>query len=148
MVTLGQRINELRCAKGLSAAAVAQALGLPKSAVEKFETGRQTPTKAQQEQLAAFFGVSVMYLRGESSDPTRMSNWMEEAPLEVEDEPKETKLQPKSKKPTKETPPEGGLLDSLLMTDQVKELLRQVVLETIKSPEGAALIRKIAKSEK
>lgn len=146
MVTLGQRINELRSEKGLSAAAVAQALGLPKGAIEKFETGRQTPTKAQQEQLAGFFGVSVMYLRGESSDPTRMSNWMEEVPSEPE--PDEPKVQVKSKKPTKESRPEGALLDSLLMTDQVKDLLRQVVLETLKSPEGAALIKKIAKSDK
>ncbi|MGI6193637.1 MAG: helix-turn-helix domain-containing protein [Christensenellales bacterium] len=146
MVTLGQRINELRTAKGLSAAAVATALGMPKGAVEKFETGRQTPSKAQQEQLAGFFGVSLMYLRGESSDPTRMSNWMEELPAEPE--PDEPKVQQKSKKPTKEPKPEGALLDSLLATDQVRDLLRQIVLETLRSPEGAALIKRIANSEK
>ena len=146
MVTLGQRICELRSAKGLSAAAVASALGFPKGAVEKFESGRQTPTKDQQEQLAGFFGVSVMYLRGESSDPTRMSNWMEELPLEQK--PDEPKIQQKSKKQTKETRPEGALLDGLLATDQVKDLLRQVVLDTLRSPEGKELIKRIVKGEK
>jgi transcriptional regulator with XRE-family HTH domain len=144
MVTLGQRINELRTAKGLSAAAVAAALGYPKGA-KKFESGRQTPTKAQQEQIAGFFGVSLMYLRGESSDPTRMSNWMEELPPEPE--PYEPKFQQKSKKPTNEPQPKGAILNSLLATDQVKDLLRQIVLDTLRSPEGAALIKKIAKGD-
>ncbi len=146
MVTLGQRICELRSAKGLSAAAVASALGFPKGAVEKFESGRQTPTKDQQEQLAGFFGVSAAYLRGESSDPVRMSNWMEEPPAEQEQQA--PKLQQTSKKQTKEPKPEGALLDGLLATDQVKDLLRQIVLDTLRSPEGKELIKRIAKSEK
>lgn len=146
MVTLGQRIGELRTAKGLSAAAVSAALGLPKGLVEKFERGRQTPTKDQQEQLAGFFEVSVMYLRGESSDPTRMSNWMEELPAEPE--PDEPKFQQKSKKPTQEPKPEGALLDSLLATEQVRSLLKQIVLDTLRSPEGKELIKRIANSDK
>ncbi|MPN34586.1 hypothetical protein SDC9_182080 [bioreactor metagenome] len=83
-----------------------------------------------------------MYLRGESSDPTRMSNWMEELP--VEPEPDEPKIQQSSKKQTKEPKPDGALLDGLLATDKVKDLLRQIVLETLKSPEGRELIQKIA----
>ena len=64
MVTMAQRIEELRMARNMSRPALAAALGLPKTAVEKFETGRQTPTQEQQDKLAAFFGVSIFYLRG------------------------------------------------------------------------------------
>ena len=59
MVTLAQRIESLRTEKGLSRSALAAALGFPKGRVDKFETGRQTPTKEQQDKLAAFFGVSL-----------------------------------------------------------------------------------------
>ena len=83
MVTMAQRIEELRMARNMSRPALAAALGLPRTAVEKFETGRQTPTQAQQEQLAAFFGVSLFYLRGESSDKTKMEDWMDGAFLEA-----------------------------------------------------------------
>ena len=77
MVTLGQRMEELRNERGLSRPALSAALGFPKNAAEKFETGRQTPTKEQQEKIASYFGVSVFYLRGESSDRTRQEDWMD-----------------------------------------------------------------------
>ena len=66
MVTLAQRIEELRTARGLSRPALAAALGFPRTAIEKFETGRQTPTQDQQNKLASYFGVSLFYLRGET----------------------------------------------------------------------------------
>ena len=56
MVTLAQRIEELRTARGLSRPALAAALGFPRTAIEKFETGRQTPTQDQQNKLASYFG--------------------------------------------------------------------------------------------
>ena len=59
MVTLAQRIEELRTARGLSRPALAAALGFPRTAIEKFETGRQTPTQDQQNKLASYFGVSL-----------------------------------------------------------------------------------------
>lgn len=43
MVTMAQRIEQLRTEKGLSRPALSAALGLPKNAAEKFETGRATP---------------------------------------------------------------------------------------------------------
>ena len=76
MVTLAQRIEELRTARGLSRPALAAALGFPRTAIEKFETGRQTPTQDQQNKLASYFGVSLFYLRGETNDTTQMSDWM------------------------------------------------------------------------
>ena len=71
MITMAQRIEALRVEKGLSRPQLSAALGLPKSAMEKFETGRQTPTQDQQKKLADYFGVSLFYLRGESDDRTR-----------------------------------------------------------------------------
>ncbi len=76
MITLAQRITELRTQKGMSRPELSLALGLPKTAVEKFETGRQTPTQEQQKKMAAYFGVSLFYLRGESNDPTTQDSWM------------------------------------------------------------------------
>ena len=77
MVTMAQRIEQLRTEKGLSRPALSQALGLPRTAAEKFETGRATPTKEQQDKMADFFGVSLFYLKGESSDRTRMDAWLD-----------------------------------------------------------------------
>ena len=54
MVTMAQRIEELRTKQGLTRPALSVALGLPRNAVEKFETGRQTPTKEQQEKIATY----------------------------------------------------------------------------------------------
>lgn len=75
MITMAQRIEALRVEKGLSRPQLSAALGLPRSAMEKFETGRQTPTQDQQKKLADYFGVSLFYLRGESDDRTRMESW-------------------------------------------------------------------------
>ena len=65
MITLAQRIEALRTERGLSRPAPLPGPGLSQNAAEKFETGRQTPTREQQEKMAAFFGVSLFYLRGE-----------------------------------------------------------------------------------
>ena len=75
MVTLAQRIEELRTARGLSRPALAAALGFPRTAIEKFETGRQTPTQDQQNKLASYFGVSLFYLRGETNDTRCPTGW-------------------------------------------------------------------------
>ena len=76
MVTIAQRIETLRVQKGLSRPALAAALGLPRMSVEKFETGRQTPSQDQQTKLAQYFGVSLAYLRGEADDPAGTDSWL------------------------------------------------------------------------
>ena len=45
MVTMAQRLEALRTERGISRPALSAALGFPKTAMEKFETGRQTPTQ-------------------------------------------------------------------------------------------------------
>lgn len=147
MVTLGQRIEELRTERGMSRPALSAALGLPKGAAEKFETGRQTPTKEQQEKLAAYFGVSLFYLRGESSDRTRQDDWMETAAY-ADETPGFVPRSAPAPKPKKETEPaQGGMFDALLASKQVQDLLHTIVLDTLKSPEGQALIAKAVRKE-
>ena len=86
MVTMAQRIEELRTQKGISRPALSAALALPRTAAEKFETGRQTPSQDQQKKLAEYFGVSLHYLRGESDDPEQMETWLNGGAL-TQDEP-------------------------------------------------------------
>ena len=137
MVTLAQRIEALRTERNLSRPALSAALGFSKNAVEKFETGRQTPTKDQQDKLAEYFGVSLFYLRGESSDRTRQDDWMDAAPAEEAQYVPRPAPAPKRKSAEE---PQGALFDALLASKQVQELLRSIVLDTLKSPEGQAVV--------
>ena len=148
MVTMAQRIEALRTEKGLSRPALAAALGLPRLSIEKFETGRQTPTKDQQDKLAEYFGVSLFYLRGESSDRTRMENWLSGAV------PQEDVVLPKAvRKATAAVVAQSGdsgrsdgaVFSALLKSDSFKALVRETVLEVLKSPEGLALLAKAVK---
>ena len=149
MVTLAQRLEALRTERGLSRPALSAALGFPKSAVEKFETGRQTPSKEQQESMAEFFGVSLFYLRGESGDRTRQDAWME-GDLDG-DEPGFVPL-PAAPKPKPGTDPSpsgsaGSLLDSLLTGKQFRQAMHDAVLEVLRSPEGQDLLAKAVRRE-
>lgn len=145
MVTMAQRIAELRSERGLSRPALSAALGFPRMAVEKFETGRQTPTQDQQEKLASFFGVSVLYLRGENNDRVRMDDWMDGAFL---DRPSPIPETPRKPKPAPAAPAgEGTMLDALLTGKRFQEALRGAVLEVLRSPEGQELLAKAVRRE-
>ena len=148
MVTMAQRIEELRTKKAMSRPALAAALGLPRLSIEKFETGRQTPTQEQQQKLASAFGVSIAYLRGETDDPTSMDNWLSGA-VPAED----PVVLPKAiRKATAavvaqsgDSKSDGAVFSALLKSDSFKALVRETVLEVLKSPEGLALLAKAVK---
>ena len=142
MVTLAQRIEALRTEANLSRSALAAALGFPKGAFDKFETGRATPTKEQQEKMAAYFSVSLFYLKGESNDRTRQENWMDAAADEEEIRPAPAKKAKHAQ--VYEPPKEDGptVWDTLLTGKQTQELLKNIVLDTLRSPEGQAIIAK------
>ena len=144
MVTLAQRIEALRTERNLSRPALSAALGFSKNAVEKFETGRQTPTKDQQDKLAEYFGVSLFYLRGESSDRTRQEDWMDAAAFRDEEPVFVPKPAPK---PKAAEPVQGGMLDAVLASKGVQDLLRGMVLEVLRSPEGQAAIAQAVRKE-
>ncbi len=141
MVTMAQRIEALRDEAGLSRPALSAAVGFPKNAIEKFETGRATPTKEQQEKLAAYFGVSIFYLRGESGDRTRQEDWMSGALSGPAEEPVYQPAPP-PKRPKPESVSGGGatMLDALFATRQAKDQFKAMVLEALRSPEGQELI--------
>ena len=146
MVTLAQRIEELRTAKGLSRPGLAAALGFPRMSVEKFETGRQTPTQDQQNKLAAYFGVSLFYLRGETNDTTQMSDWMDGAFL---DEPAPAPVPKRAAKPAAASSGgEGGtMFDAFLTSKKFQEALRAAVLDTLRTPEGQEILAKAVRKE-
>ena len=147
MVTMAQRIEALRTEAGLSRASAAQALGFPRNAFEKFETGRQTPTKEQQEKMAGFFGVSIFYLRGESSDRTRQDSWMEGG---FDDGPGHVPMAPAPKRAASQPAQpqgEGNLFDALLAGRQFKQAVQDAVLEVLRSPEGQELLAKAIRRE-
>lgn len=140
MVTMAQRIEALRSEAGLSRPALSAALGFPKNAIEKYETGRATPTKDQQEKMAAYFGVSLFYLRGESGDRTRQEDWMSGGLSAAEEEP--VYRPAPVKRPRAEPVASGGatMLDALFSTKQAKDQFRAMVLEVLRSPEGQEVI--------
>ena len=140
MVTMAQRIEALRTEAGLSRPAASQALGFPKNAFEKFETGRQTPTTEQQEKMASYFGVSLFYLRGESNDRTRQEDWMSGA-LPAEEDAPVYRPAPAPKKVKAEPAPQSAtMLDALFAGKAAREQFKAMVLEVLRSPEGQAVI--------
>lgn len=144
MVTMAQRIEQLRTERNLSRPALAASLGFPRMAMEKFETGRQTPSQEQQGKLAAYFGVSLPYLRGEAADRTSMGEWMEGAFM---DEPAPAPAPIPRRQAAQAAPADfgegqGSMLDSLLAGKKFQETLRSAVLEALRSPEGQELLAK------
>ena len=151
MVTIAQRIETLRVQKSLSRPALAAALGLPRMSVEKFETGRQTPSQDQQVKLAQYFGVSLAYLRGEADDPADSDSWLSG---NFVDEP--AAPQPVSKavpRPTAQVVQssggggDGAVFSALLKSKSFQDMVRSTVLEVLRSPEGQQLLAKAVRKE-
>ena len=150
MVTLAQRIEQLRSQQGLTRPALAAALGLPRNAIEKFETGRQTPTKEQQNKLATYFGVSLAYLQGSSDDPTSMSNWMTTALSGAEPDPDPVPVRrtaPTPKPKASDSGSSGGVLAALLSNKAFHDTLRAEILEVLRTKEGQDLLADIVRKE-
>ena len=148
MVTMAQRMEQLRTEKGISRPALSQALGLPKTAAEKFETGRATPTKEQQEKMADFFGVSLFYLKGESSDRTRQETWMDTG--WDDDTPVST---PAPRKAPKATPApqssgdSGSVFSAMVNSKPFQDMVRAALLDILRSPEGEEMISRVVRKE-
>ena len=147
MTSISQRIEQLRNTKGLSRPALAAVLGFPKVSIEKFETGRLTPNQEQQKAMAAYFGVSPEYLRGESNDPTALDDWLngelpEEEPVRTPAAPKRTVVASADSRNNDPAP-----LTAMLKNDSFKALVRETVLEVLRSKEGQQIIAKAVRSE-
>jgi transcriptional regulator with XRE-family HTH domain len=69
-VALGERLREIRRHRGLSQAEVAQAVGIPRSAMSDIERGRRGVDALELGTLAALYWCSVDHLLGElAPDP-------------------------------------------------------------------------------
>ena len=146
MVTMAQRITELRTERNMSRPELSAALGLPKNAAEKFETGRATPTQEQQNKMADFFGVSIFYLKGESSDRTRQDSWME-GNFEDEEPVTVPKFKPAPVRSAPSNSGGGSLVEPLLNNPAFREMVRKTVLDVLRSPEGQDLIARAVQHE-
>jgi len=147
MVTLSQRIQELRDEKGLSRPGLAAALGFPAKTIEKFETGRQTPTKEQLDKMTSFFQVSIFYLKGESNDRTSQDNWMD---AKWADDP--TPVTPVVRKAPKPVPAassseSGAVFSALLKNKDFQDMVRATLLDILRSPEGKEIVTQIVRKE-
>lgn len=149
MTTLAQRIEELRTKQGLTRPALSAALGLNRNTVEKFETGRQTPTKEQQQKLADYFGVCLAYLQGESDDPTRQDTWMSQALSGASaDEPAPVrKSAPRVQPSMQNQGSSGGILTALLSNKAFHDTIKAEILEVLRTKEGQDLLAQIVKKE-
>ena len=151
MVTLAQRIEALRTKQGLTRPALSAALGMPRNAMEKFETGRQTPTKEQVKRMADYFGVCTAYLLGESDDPTRQDTWMSQAlsGAAADDEipPVRRAAPPKPKTGLENQGAQGGILAALLCNKAFHDTIKAEILEVLRTAEGQQLLSQIVKKE-
>lgn len=148
MITLAQRMEELRTERGLSRPALSAALGFPKNAVEKFETGRQTPSQEQQNKIAAYFGVSLFYLRGESNDRTRQETWIDAAYADDEPAPVQPRAVRPAPRPQQQSGQEpGSLFDAFLSSKPFQDLVRASLLEVLRSPEGQEILARTVRKE-
>ena len=139
MVSLAQRITQLRTQKGMSRPELSLALGLPKTAVEKFETGRQTPTQEQQKKMSQYFGVSLFYLRGESNDPTTQDSWINGS-FSDHPVPSPVKAKPSTAPAPGTNTGAGSMLDPILKSDGFQQALRAAVVDVLRSPQGQQLL--------
>lgn len=147
MVTMAQRLEALRMERGISRPALSAALGFPKTAMEKFETGRQTPTQDQQRKLADYFGVTLPYLRGESDDPAEGDSWLS-GNVPAEEPVRTPAAPPVSKKPRPAAVQENGaVFGALLKSPSFQALMREAALEALRSPEGQELLAKALRRE-
>ena len=153
MVTIAQRIEALRTQKGMSRPGLSAALGVPRQAVEKFETGRLTPNQEQQAKIAAYFGVSVSYLRGEAEDPESLGlggTWLS-GNYDVEEPaaPKHPAARPAVVAQSSGSAPkeDGAVFNALLKSKSFQTVLQSAVLEVLRSPEGQELIAKAVRRE-
>lgn len=156
MVTTAQRITQLRTEKKLSKAQLSTTLGWSPNAIDRFEAGKQTPSKEQQTTLSNFFGVSVAFLRGETNDPTRQDSWMDMAYLSDEDEgPASQPVASKKKAAASNNDEETGIvslqapiLQAFFKTDAGQDLLKKALSDFFSQSEGKKILQSFLRQNK
>src|SRR4051794_10371452 len=67
---MGQRLQDLRLAKGLSQSQLAKLAGVPTSSLKNWEQGRREPLLSAARQLALALGITLDTLAHELCEPT------------------------------------------------------------------------------
>ena len=107
-------------------------------------------SQEQQQKLASAFGVSIAYLRGETDDPISMDNWLSgavpaEDPVVLPKAVRRATAAVVAQSGDSGKNDGGAVFSALLKSDSFKALVRETVLDVLKSPEGQALLAKAAK---
>lgn len=147
MQTIAQRIESLRTGKNLSRPALAAALGLPRTAIEKFETGRLTPTQAQLERLAEFFEITVSELKGGDAGDAQ---WMDGAYMDIPAAAPGTshrRTAPAPQQHSAEGEEGTSVMDALLSGKKFQKAMTEAALEALRSPEGQELLSNVVRRE-
>ena len=145
--TMGDIIRKLRKERDLTQEELADQIGVTSQAVSKWENSTGMPDISQVVPLAAFFGVSVSYLRGESDDPIRMESWLSgnvpDEPIAPDPAPRRAAV---SAAPGK-VKEDGAVFGALLKSPTFQALIKDAAAEYLRSPEGQALIAKAIRRE-
>ena len=136
---------DLCARKGVSPNKAAGEIGLSNSITTKWKKTGATPGGDTLHKIAAYFGVPVFYLRGESEDGTRMEDWMDGAFLDEPAAPAPKVPERPAAKPAGGEP--GGVFDAFLRSKKFQESLHTAVLEVLRSPEGRELLSKAVRKE-
>lgn len=117
-MTFNERLKELRERRGLSQVALADKLGVSKSAVSMYERGERNPDFETLEIIADFFNVDMNYLLGKDDGSTYyLDPEAAEMAKEIFEDPNLRILFDASRKVSKE--------DLQLVVDMVKRLKKE-----------------------
>lgn len=98
--------------------------------------------------MAAFFGVSLFYLRGESNDRTRQETWMDGG---FQDEEEPAPPPRRAARPVPQSGPagqdQGTVFDAFLHSKAFQDMIRAAVQEALRSPEGQDILTQAVRKE-
>ena len=80
--TIADRLRELRAQKGVNQDTVAEACGISRVGLARYETNQRIPQVKIAARLADYYGVSVHYLLGEEDTKKESSQAQEKAPAD------------------------------------------------------------------
>ena len=72
--TIGKRLQELRDLRGVNQEVAAEACGISRIALARYETGVRVPRMDTAAQLAEYYGVTVDYILGRDPDPAQKND--------------------------------------------------------------------------
>ena len=84
--TIADRLRELRAQKGVNQDTAAEACGISRVGLARYETNQRIPQVKIAARLADYYGVSVHYLLGEEDTKKESSPAQEKAPSTIDEQ--------------------------------------------------------------